>query len=107
MSTGIEKTSIVGTAATIASLIYSVIPQIVPLPIRLLIALGIGGLTTFAILASQSTELKAILNESAYILISIARRIPWLFCQIVHFLAIALNKFDRALHKLNDRDRPK
>jgi len=98
-----EKASIVGTAATLASLIFPVIPQIAPLPIRFLICLGIGGLVTFAIVSSQSTALMGILNEYAYMLMSIARRVCWLFGQIVHFLAIALDKLDRSLSKMNSK----
>ncbi len=103
MSTGTEKAGIVGTAATLASLIFPVIPQIGPLPIRLLICLAIGSVATFAIVNSQSTALTNILSEYAHFVMSIARRIFRLFCQGIHFLAIGLANLDCFLSKLNSK----
>ncbi len=103
MSTGIEKASIVGTAATLASLIFPVIPQIGPLLIRFLVVLAIGSLATFVIVNSQSTALMEILREYAHFAMSIARRIFRLFCQGIHFLAIALAKLDCLLSNLNSK----
>jgi len=103
MSTGSEKAGVVGTAATLASLIFPVIPQIGPLPIRLLICLAIGSVVTFAIGNSQSTALTNILSEYGNFAKAIARRIFRLFCQGIHFLAIGLAKLDCLLSNLNSK----
>lgn len=101
MSTGIEKASVVGTAATLAALVFPVLPQAGPLLVHFTICLGIGSLLTFLIVTPQSPEVTIILIKFVDTLTAMARGVWWGFCQIVHFLAITLDKLDRVLHKLN------
>ncbi|GEM_PF-3144432 len=93
--TGSEKVSLVGTAV-------GVVPQISPLFFHLCICVVIGVLVTLIIIIPQPlASMIRILNVCVFTLQSLAEGIWRLFCLLVHYLSIGLQKLDIALHKLN------
>lgn len=96
MSNEINKLSLVGTDATLAALVFPVVPQIGPLWVHFSCCMGIGSLITFLIV--KPSGLTNFLIQSADTLTPIAQGVWWGFRQMVHWLAIILKNLDSTLN---------
>lgn len=83
-----EKVNLVATTATLAALVFPVLPQMGSVLVHLSLCLGMGGLITFMLVAPQPTRVAI-------------RKAWWGFCDIVHLLAVGFDKLDRVLCKFN------
>lgn len=86
MLNGMEKANLVGTTATIAALVFPVVPPVGPAVVHFIFCLGIGSLITFFTVSQQPPRVAI-------------QKVWWRFCLMVHFLAVGLNQLDRALYK--------
>jgi hypothetical protein len=90
MLNGMEKANLVGTAATIAALVFPVVPPVGSVVVHFIFCLGIGSLITFFTVTQQPPRVAI-------------QKVWWRFCQmvhqIIHLLAVGLNHLDRALYK--------